>query len=401
MKTMKRTKETTAGRNWILEIALALLAAGCGRNSEAPAQVESIAGIRTQKIEMQTVPDEIEAPGSVIAVSTAQVAARTMGVVLQVPVHEGDSVKRGQLLAQLDERELKARRNSAQAGEQAAAAAVSQATKATAVAQAQADVAKKTYDRYVYLEEQKSVSLQEFDEVSAKYQAAQGGFEQAVAALQQAQAVADQAKSEAQASASVASYARVVAPFDGRVLRRDVEPGSLISPGILLFIIEDTSRYQLAVTLPADILAKVHSGCVTRVQLDAFPEKTLAGKLAEIEAGADAASHTARARIDLAKEPGVQSGLFGRAFFTQGETHALLVTAEAVVTRGQLNGLYVTDSVGVAHWRVVTLGKMLGDQWEVLSGLNEGDSIALNPGTQGLDGKKILSSVAPTGGKRP
>ncbi len=268
--TMKMANETSARRNWILGIVLTLLPAGCGGTGEGPEQkVDSVAGIRTQKIEMQAVPDEIEAPGSVIAVNTARVT----GTVLQVPVREGDSVKPGQLLAQLDERELVARRNSAEAGEQAATAAIDQARKARAVAQAQADVAKKTYDRYVYLKEQKSVSPQEFDEVSAKNQAAESGLEQVTAALHQAEAAADQAKSEVQAAASVVSYARVVAPFEGRVLRRDVESGSLVSPGLPLFIIEDTSRYQLAVTLPADVLAKVHKGGTARVHWRHFPKK--------------------------------------------------------------------------------------------------------------------------------
>ncbi|MGB2633661.1 MAG: efflux RND transporter periplasmic adaptor subunit, partial [Candidatus Acidiferrum sp.] len=85
---------------WTLGIGIALLAAGCTSNDAGSAQrVESVQGIRTQKIQMQTVPDEIEAPGSVIAISTAQVASRAMGTVLQVPVREGDFVKRGQLLA--------------------------------------------------------------------------------------------------------------------------------------------------------------------------------------------------------------------------------------------------------------------------------------------------------------
>ncbi len=387
---------------WTLGIGIALLAAGCTSNDAGSAQrVESVQGIRTQKIQMQTVPDEIEAPGSVIAISTAQVASRAMGTVLQVPVREGDFVKRGQLLAQLDERELAARRGSAQAGEQVSAAALDQAAKAVSVAQAQANVTKKTYDRYAYLNEQKSVSPQEFDEVLAKYQAAQASLEQAVAGLHQAEAEAAQAKSEAQAASSVASYARVVAPFDGRVVRREVEPGSLVLPGIPLFIIEDASQYQLEVTLPADILMKVRKGTAARVQLDALADKTIAGKLVEIEAGADPASHTVRARVDLAKEAGVQSGMFGRAFFTQGQTRALTVANEAVVVRGQLNGLYVADSNGVAHWRVVTLGKMLGDQYEVLSGLNEGEAVVVNPGTQQLDGKKITSASVQGGEKRP
>lgn len=389
-------------RTWSLGIGIALLAAGCTSNDGSASQrVESVQGIRTQKIEVQAVPDEIEAPGSVIAISTAQVASRAMGTVLQVPVREGDFVKHGQLLAQLDERELAARWSSAQAGEQASAAAVDRAAKAVSVAQAQASVTKKTYDRYAYLNEQKSISPQEFDEVLAKYQAAQAGLEQAVAGLRQSEAGAAQAKSEAQAASSVASYARVVAPFDGRVVRREVEPGSLVLPGIPLFIIEDASQYQLEVSLPADILTKVRKGTAARVQLDALSDKTITGKLVEIEAGADPASHTARARIDLAKEAGVQSGLFGRAFFMQGQRHTLTVTNDAVGIRGQLNGLYVADSNGIAHWRVVTLGKMLGDQREVLSGLNEGETVVVNPGTLQLEGKKILSATAQGGEKRP
>ncbi|MGB7517236.1 MAG: biotin/lipoyl-binding protein, partial [Candidatus Acidiferrum sp.] len=208
MNKMRMTGELMLRRNWIVGIGLALVVSGCGGNNPVPAQkVESVQGIRTQKIEMQPIPDEIEAPGSVIAVNTAQVAARTIGTAIQVAVREGDRVRRGQLLAQLDERELEARRSSAEAAEQASTARVDQATKAVAAAQAQADVAKKTYDRYVYLKNQKSVSPQEFDEVEAKYQAAQAGLEQATAGLHEAAAGADQAKSEAQAASSVASYA--------------------------------------------------------------------------------------------------------------------------------------------------------------------------------------------------
>ena len=382
-------------RNWIVLMGVSALGWGCGGESNGPVQkVETAQGVQTQKIQTQNVPDEFEAPGSVIAVTTAQVAARTMGTVLQVAVREGDAVKRGQLLAQLDERELAAHNGSAQAAEQGSNAGVEQASKGVAAAQALADVAKKTYDRYVYLKEQKSVSPQEFDEVAAKNQAAQAGLEQAQAALQQAQAGSTQAKSEVQAAASVASYARVVAPFDGRVLRRTVEPGSLVSPGMPLFVVEDASRYQLEVTLPTDALATVRKGSSARVQLDSSPEKPITGKVAEIEAGADPASHTAKARIDLPKEPGVQSGMFGRAFFAQGVKHALLVPSNSLMERGQLRGIYIVEKDGLIHWRVLTLGKTLGDQVEVLSGLNDGDIVVLNPGTKELDGKKIASAGA-------
>lgn len=386
-------------------IVFALLAAamltGCGGGVEKAAQkVEIVQGLRVQKVQMQVVPDELEAPGTVIAVSTAQVAARTMGTVQQVNVREGDTVTRGQVLAQLDERELSARRSAAQAGSQRATAGVAQATKAVAAAQAQADVMQKTYDRYSLLKQQNSVSPQEFDEISARQQAAQASLEQAKAGLREAEAAASQADSESRAAQDVASYARVTAPFDGRVIRRMVDPGSLISPGITLFIVEDTSRYQLEATLPAEAVAAVKKNSAARVQLDAMPGKSISGKVAEIEAGADPSSHTLNARVDLPKDPAVRSGLFGRAFFPRGQKRALLVPVDSLVTRGQLNGIYIVDNNALIHWRVLTLGKPSGNQVEVLSGINDSDSIVLTPGTQELDGKKA-GSVSTSGEKRP
>lgn len=397
--------ESAGKRMWrqmrFVLIAAGMLAAGCGGGNETGAQkVEIVQGLHVQKIRLQNVADELEAPGSVIAVSTAQLAARTMGTVLQVAVREGDNVKRGQVLAQLDERELSARRNAAQAASQGATAGVAQATKAVTVAQAQADVMQKTYDRYTYLKEQKSVSPQEFDEIAAKQQVAQAGLEQAKAGLRQAEAGASQAESEARAAQDVASYARVVAPFDGRVIRRSVEPGSLVSPGMLLFVVEDTSHYQLEVTLPAEALAIVKKNSPVRVQLDALGEKSLAGKVAEIEAGADSTSHTLKARVDLPKEAGVQSGMFGRAFFLRGGKQALVAPGDALVTRGQLRGIYVVDGAGLMRWRVVTLGGTIGNQVEVLSGLNDGEVLVLSPRGLELDGKKT-DAASTFGEKRP
>ncbi len=399
MSLMERMEETMHRGMRILLVATGVFAAGCGgKTVNTPQKSEIVQGLQVQRIQMQNVADELEAPGNVIAVSTAQIAARTMGTVMSVAVREGDSVKRGQMLAQLDERELASRRNAAQAALQGATAGVAQARNALAAAQAQADVMQKTYDRYAYLKEQKSVSPQEFDEITAKQQAAQASLEQAKAGLRQAEAGTSQAESEAGAAQDVASYARITAPFDGRVIRRTVEPGSLVSPGMRLFVVEDTSRYQLEVTLPGEAAGSAEKNAAVRVNLDALAEKTLSGKVAEIEAGADPASHTLKARIDLPKNSGVQSGMFGRAFFAQGEKRALLIPTTAILSRGQLRGIYVVDNAGLIHWRVVTLGKTAGNQMEVLSGLNDGEVVVTHPGSQEFEGKK--TDVVPQGGEK-
>jgi RND family efflux transporter MFP subunit len=393
MNFIGKTGDTMRRELQIFLITTGMLAAGCGGAMEDSLEkAELVHGLHVQKLQKQNVADELEAPGNVIAQSTAQVAARAMGTVLRVTVREGDNVKRGQVLAELDERELSAHRSAAQAASRAAGAGVLQATKAVAAAQAQADVMKKTYDRYIYLKEQKSVSPQEFDEIAAKQEAAQANLEQAKAAFSQSEAGVAQAESEAHAAESVASYARITAPFDGRVVRRSVEPGSLVSPGMPLFVVEDTSRYQLEATLPAEALAGVKKNTLARVQLDALTARSLAGKVAEIEAGADPTSHTFKARVDLPKETGIQSGMFGRAYFVQGEKQAIVLPAEALMSRGQLRGIYVVEGTGLIRWRVVTLGKNAGNQVQVLSGVNEGEAVVLNPGSQELDGKKVVTS---------
>jgi multidrug efflux pump subunit AcrA (membrane-fusion protein) len=155
--------------------------------------------------------------------------------------------------------------------------------------------------------------------------------------------------------------------------------------------VEDTSHYQLEATLPAEGLTAAKKNAPARVELDALPGVSLPAKIGEVEAGVDPASHTLKARIDLPKEAGVQSGMFGRAFLSQGQKNALVVPTGAIVAHGQLRGIYIVDESGLIHWRVVTLGKPLGNDVEVLSGVDNGDAIVLDPGSQELDGKKTAA----------
>jgi RND family efflux transporter MFP subunit len=397
------------GFSMSLTLALALSVAGCGGGPKSREQaIPAVSGLRLETARMQSVPDEIEAPGTVIAKATAQVAARTTGTLMQVAAREGDFVRRGQLLAQLDDRELVARKNAAEAALQAATAGVAEATGGVTVAQAQADIAKKTYDRYVYLRDQESVSPQEFDEVESKQHAAQAGLEQAKARLQQAEAANARAAAEVRAAQEVSGYARIVAPFDGRVVRRRVDPGSLVRPGAPLFEVEDTAHYELEANLASQVITPgaggpppIRRGSPVRVELDAVPGKSFSGNVVEMEAGADPSSHSVQVRVALPHDRALQSGLFGRAWFRRGERRAIVVPASAVIERGQIQGVLVADSHGVLQWRVVTLGPKIDDHVEVLSGLNDGERVVVNPGTQELEGKRVAASATGAERKNP
>ena len=371
-------------------LASLVLLAGCGGSAVSKsAAPERVAGLRVETVRLEKIPKEIEAPGTVTAVRTAQLAARIMGTVDSVAVHEGDHVRRGQLLVALDDREFSARLAAAQAGLAQAAAGRVEAERGAAAARAQADMAQKTYQRYVYLQQQKSVSPQEFDEVEAKQLAAQAMLQQALAREQQAGALYDQAQQEMHAASTVSSYARITAPFDGVVLHRYVDPGAMAAPGSPLLVVEDSSRYRLEATLDAGLAGWVHRGNRVRVELDALPGRNFPGTVSEIEPGANPASHTVNVKIDLPHDPALRSGLFGRAWFRAGEQEAIVVPESAVLDRGQLHGLYVLDSSGLARFRLVTLGSRIDSQCEVLSGLSAGEEVVTDPGARELDGKKV------------
>jgi RND family efflux transporter MFP subunit len=372
-----------------------LLLSGCGGSQERPAApTASVQGIRIETARFDKIPDEIEAPGTVVAFQTAEIAARVPGTVTRVAVREGDLVQTGQLLLQLDDREMAARSQAAQTALQESTAAIEEANRAIVSAQAQADIAKKTYDRFVFLRDQKSVSPQEFDEVETKQKVAQEGLAAAQARLQQAEASRSRVESEARAAGAVASYTAIAAPFTGVVARRMVDAGTQVSPGVPLLVFEDDTQYRFDIGLDAAAAPLLKRGTIVRVELDALPVKTLEGKVSEQEAGADATTHTVRAKVDLPKVPGIRSGLFGHAWIARGVRTALLVPGTAVRERGQLCGMYVLDSQGIARWRLVTQGQTRGEKIEILSGLGEGERYAVDPGTETLDGKKVASAAA-------
>jgi len=371
-------------------LALAMALAGCGGKEVAKAPAAAVVkGVRVEQVKVESMPDEIVAPGTVASAVTAQVAARVMGTVTAVHVREGDAVKAGQALVTLDERELAERRAAARAAVEEASHAREEVARTVAAAQAQADVMQKTYQRFAALRDTKSVSPQEFDEVNAKNRAAQEGLAAAKAKQQQVAARVERAQAEAHAAETVAGYARLVAPISGVVVRRMVEPGAMAAPGMPLVVLEDTARYRIEVTIDASAAANVKRGSKARVELDALPGKTFTGTVAEMEAGADAASHTVRARIELPHDAAIRSGLFGRAWFAHGERKAIALPQGAILHRGQLHGVYVLDGEGIARLRMVMLGRSLGDRVEILSGLDAGERVVMQPANRELDGKRV------------
>lgn len=362
-------------------VALAVAASslsGCSKERRIEAAPpETVGNVPIIVVQKSTVPDWLEAIGTVRAAQTSQLASQIMGNIVAVQAHEGERVESGQVLVAIDDTQQRA------AVEQATAAHMAAQQDVTA-AESELALAQSTLKRYQQLYEKKSVSPQEFDEIRTRAQAAEARRDMARAALSQADAALAQARTSL-------GYTRIRAPFAGIVTERKADPGTLASPGVPILTLEDTRNYRLEVTIDESDVRLVRVGQSAPVSIDALGSAEITGKVAQIVPAVDPGSRSFLVKIELPKDAHLRSGLFGRAEFPRGERSALLIPRAAVVERGQLQGVYVLDAEQIVGLHYVTLGRASGQQIEVLSGLGGGEKIVAAPGGRELGGKRVVA----------
>jgi RND family efflux transporter MFP subunit len=346
-----------------------------GEKPAASAQTEVVRNVALNTAERARVPDTLETTGTVRAAQTSTVSAQTMGNIAAIHAKEGDRVQRGQVLAVIDDSQPRAALDRATAAETAAQQDIT-------AADADFNLTQATLKRYQDLYDKKSVSPQEFDEIKARFQVSQARRDMSRAGLSQARAAAAQAR-------TAFEYTRLRAPFAGVVTEKKADPGTLASPGMPVFTVEDTRRYRLETTVNESEIRLVKQGQKVPVTIDTLGDRGLQGTVAQIVPAADPASRSFLVKIDLAADPALRSGLFGRAGFARGERNSVMIVRTSVVERGQLQGVYVLGANQVAELRYVTLGRPQGDKVEVLSGLDGGERVVATPLDRDFAGKKI------------
>jgi RND family efflux transporter MFP subunit len=359
-----------------LMLGAAVGLAGCATERPHSAQSpETMRNVSVLAVQRSTIPDLVEAVGTVRAAQTSDLSSQTMGTIVEIRVTEGDRVQHGQIVAAIDEAQSRAALDRA-------TAAVSGAQQQLAAADSELALAESTLKRYQTLYERKSVSPQEFDEVKTRRQSASARRDMAQAEQSQAKAALAQAR-------VALDYTRIRAPFDGVVTAKKADAGSLAVPGTPILTVEDVRRYRLEVTVNENDLRYVRIGQPVPVVIDALDNSELHGKINEIVPAADASTRSFLVKIDLPADKILRSGLFGRAEFSRGSRPSLLIPRTAVVERGQLQGVFVLDQNKVASLRYVTLGKASESAVEVLAGLQSGEVLVAKPGGLDLNGKRI------------
>jgi len=349
-------------------------------------------------VETRTFPLIVEQAGTVQTRTQAQVAGRIMAQVLEVNVHDGQAVTGpdgGQggeptVLARLDARDIEAKLRQAQiqvtAAEKALAGATAQLAGVEAqqqAAEAQAARALADFKRMESLFASQAVSSQDLDHARAQKEVTEA---QVRAAVQQVAAVrSDTARLEAQkeqAEAAVReaqvmlSFTTIEAPLSGRVVRKMIDPGDMVTPGQPLFVVETPAEPELHAVVAESLVAGMKPEQKLDVRIDAI-RQTLQGTVREVVPQADPRTRTMLVKISLPPQAGLVSGQFGTLAVPTGTYQALVIPARAVRQIGQLHLVDVADDKGAAHRRFVTLGQPHDDMVEVLSGLQPMERIVV------------------------
>jgi membrane fusion protein, multidrug efflux system len=377
-----------------LQITVALVAttflAACGTSQQTKeATAPEVSGVTIVTVHAQSTPDYYEAVGTVKSETTSVLGAEISGTVKEISVKEGDRVRRGQLLAVIDSRVQKAQLEAAAAGIEESNEGLAEVQQALQAAEANRKFAEATFQRYKALLAKKSVSQQEYDNAETQYKGALANEMATRAKLKQMEARQLQAQAQHSSAATIFSYSRIVSPIDGVVTAKSVDEGTLVMPGTPLITVEETGRFRLYASLPERFLGLVHLSESVPVTLGT---QKVEGRVIEVVPAADPSTRTFIAKVELPRNCKCQSGQYGSADFSIGTGNRLLVPTAALVQRGELEGLFVIDLKGIAYYRLVKTGKTFGNEVEVLSGLDDGERVAVSKIDQISDGMRVQTS---------
>jgi membrane fusion protein, multidrug efflux system len=310
-------------------------------------------------------------PGTLQPLHEAVVYARSAGYVRRWYADIGARVSDGQVLATIEAPEVDQEVQQAQA----------QLTQANA----SLALAKSDLDRWKSLARDSAVSQQELDEKTAAYEASA--------------ATANAQRANVQRLTSVQGFSKVAAPFAGVVTARNVDVGTLVSPGtsgagtggLGLFRVSQTDTMRVYVNVPQSLAPSIHVGQNANISLAEQHGRVLPGKVARTSAALDPGTRTLLVEVDVANtDNSLLAGSFVQVDLdTGGMIAPIVVPANALLFNAGGTQVVVIDDHNIAHYHKVTVGRDYGATVEILSGVDEGATVALNPSDDIRDGHAI------------
>ncbi len=351
----------------------ALGCACCTARGEPPQPEPSAKRVRCVEVKSEMLGLSVELRGTIAPLPDrdAQVAPQVSGRLLRVRVREGDKVKAGQVLAEVDPAPLLDQLHEAQA--------------ALARTSAERKNADSTLARMQRVFEHGIASRQEVDDAAARAASAKASEDEAAAGARRAQLQLERAT--------------VRSPLVGVVLRLLRRSGELVdgTPATPVVEVGDPSQLELVADVPAQDLVRVKAGDVAQISVSALPALALSGHVSLVSPALDRATGLGVVRVALdpdgAQAPPV--GAYGSARVQTGSKHPLLVVPVGALRAiaGDRGELVSCGPDAIAHVRVVRRGPVHDGLAEIESGVKAGERVVLEPVLGVSEGDKL--EVAP------
>ncbi|WP_282050439.1 efflux RND transporter periplasmic adaptor subunit [Maribacter aquivivus] len=342
-----------------------ILISSCG-SEDKKAVVDNSPAIAVQ---VKTVSEDNRSPfltvsGKIEAAKSANISTRMMGYVDKIYVNVGDKVNKGQLLMSVNNADVSAQLAQVNAGITEAEAAFTNA--------------EKDFNRFSTLFKENSASQKELDDITANYNMAKARLESA--------------KQMRNGVNAQMGYANIRAPFNGVVTNKFISAGDMANPGMPLLEVESPGKYQVLAMVPESEILAVKNDTEVTVQVKALNEN-VKGKVTEVSTSSKNTGGQYLVKVILDKtDAQILSGMYATVQFPVARkttSSAVIIPVQAIVKKGQLSGIYTVSQSNTALLRWLRLGRIFGDQVEVLSGLSADEQYIVSAEGKLFNGAKI------------
>ena len=345
--------------------------------------------------------EQILVVGNLIGAATVQVVPKVNGRLESISVKLGDSVRRGQIIALVEDNEIQEQVRQAEASFKVGEATIRQRD-------ADLKLAKTNLDRSRSLFERQLLPQQTFDDTEARYQAALAQLDLARAQFEQAKARLDELR-------ITLSNTRIASPVDGFVGKRFVDPGAFVGPNSPVASVVDIRTVRMVANLVEKDVKRVPAGTNAAVEVDAFPGEQFSGRVSRVAPVFDPATRTAEMEIEVPNTGfRLKPGMYARVHLTvETRQDALTVPRNAIVDFEGRSGVFTagTPAAGTAggsqppansmtaKFVPVQVGIRDGENVEVRSGIEEGSRVITTGALALRDGDRIVAAAGERGNR--
>lgn len=331
----------------IIYVAAAVMAVSCGNNNSKTAEQPQAAEVRLPNVTIMAasykdVPQSDVYTANVEAYAKNNIAPQSPSRIQKIYVEVGDFVRAGQIVAKMDEVSLN---------------------------QSKLSMANDSleYSRIKKLYEQGGVSKSDFDAMELKYNVTRSQYQ------------------------NLLENTILRSPVSGVITARNYDQGDMYG-GSPIYVVEQITPVKLYVGISEMDYTRVKKNDTVTLTADALPGKTFTGRIARIYPTIDAATHTFTAEVNVANgDRLLRPGMYARVTVNFGSNHSIVVPDDCVVKQqgSGVRSVFVLQADNTVKEVVVTLGRHFGTEYEILSGVAEGDKVVVKGQASLKNGSKV------------